>query len=310
MSKRFGTVFSGVLLQLLLVVVPGTALAQDAPPPPIRAANPEVVEVVRNFYEYEREVPLRAEVIARQEFPAYTREKIVFSGTQRSRVPGYLALPKGGTGPFPVVLLIDGITGSKERWFQEDSWPRGTLVTDRLIAEGIAVLALDARYHGERAAENDYRLPTELAGLRDMVAQSVVEHRRALDYLATRSEVDTTRIGSLGLSMGGLITFALAGVDPRIRAGVAGVTPVGGGTRQPIAVPVAPQTFAAAIRQTPMLMIMGRSDPFYSVQEAEQLFGLIGSQRKELILYDGDHRPPPEYATQSADWLVRYLRNQ
>jgi hypothetical protein len=44
------------------------------------------------------------------------------------------------------------------------------------------------------------------------------EDRRSVDYLLTRPEVDQKRIGCGGLSMGGLRTIFLAGLDPRIRA--------------------------------------------------------------------------------------------
>jgi len=43
------------------------------------------------------------------------------------------------------------------------------------------------------------------------------EDRRSIDYLLTRSEVDAKRIGCGGLSMGGLRTIFLAGLDPRVR---------------------------------------------------------------------------------------------
>jgi dienelactone hydrolase len=44
------------------------------------------------------------------------------------------------------------------------------------------------------------------------------EDRRSVDYILTRPEVDRTRIGCGGLSMGGLRTIFLAGIDPRIKA--------------------------------------------------------------------------------------------
>ena len=44
------------------------------------------------------------------------------------------------------------------------------------------------------------------------------EDRRSVDYLLTRPEVDAKRIGCGGLSMGGLRTIFLSGLDPRIRA--------------------------------------------------------------------------------------------
>jgi len=44
------------------------------------------------------------------------------------------------------------------------------------------------------------------------------EDRRSVDYLLTRPEVDRNRIACGGLSMGGLRTIFLAGLDPRIKA--------------------------------------------------------------------------------------------
>src|SRR6266446_61221 len=40
---------------------------------------------------------------------------------------------------------------------------------------------------------------------------------RALDYLASRSEVDVRRLGALGMSMGATKAWWLAALDPRVR---------------------------------------------------------------------------------------------
>ena len=44
--------------------------------------------------------------------------------------------------------------------------------------------------------------------------------RASVDYLLTRNEVDPERIGCIGLSIGGFRSAHLAGLDPRIKAGV------------------------------------------------------------------------------------------
>jgi len=301
----------------LLGVADGTTRAQVTTQPqaqaveagPVVAVSPAVFEAVSQFYEYDATVPLDVVSAGTRAFPTFTREKIVFTGIQRSRVPGYLALPAQRTGRVPVVILIDGVTGTKDRWFVQDNWPHGLLVTRALIDAGMAVLALDARYHGERAAENDYRTPQFSARPpdRDMMVQSIIEHRRAMDVLATRPEIDTGRIGVLGLSMGGIMTFALTSLDPRVKAAVAGVTPIRP-VKAPAGLPIAPMTFAQANTGTPFLMLMGRTDEgYYSVEDAEQLFAIIASPRKELEIYDAGHRLPAEYAGRAARWLQTHL---
>ncbi len=290
----------------LLVLVAGhssIALAQEEM---LEPATDEQREALSQFLEYNDEAELRAVVVEETETEAYTREKIVFTGVQNSRVPAYLAVPTTAAGPFPVVILIDGIHGSKERWFEEDSWPRGRAVTDRLIAEGFAVMSLDVRYHGERAAENDYRIPSHAADLRDMIVPSVREHRRAMDYLETREVIDTDRIGLLGLSMGGMMSFMLAAVEPRARAVATGVVPVGE-FRELRDMPIAPQTYAGAITDIPFLMMMGREDPFYTEDEARALYDLLPTPTKELIFYDADHRLPAAYPADAVSWLTSHL---
>ena len=55
-----------------------------------------------------------------------------------------------------------------------------------------------------------------------MIMQTAIEYRRAIDHLSTRSDIDTTQIEMMGLSMGGLITFELTSIDQRIKMAVAG----------------------------------------------------------------------------------------
>ena len=102
----------------------------------------------------------------------------------------------------------------------------------QLVRRGMVVIAPDVAGFGERrlaadlarnpeAANSCHRLSTQLlmhgktlAGLR------VAETLRALDYLAERPEVQPDRIGIMGFSGGGLISFLCAALDERIRAAV------------------------------------------------------------------------------------------
>jgi hypothetical protein len=51
-----------------------------------------------------------------------------------------------------------------------------------------------------------------------MIGWRVWDVMRTLDYLATRSELDSSRIGCMGISGGGTVTLFSTALDPRIRA--------------------------------------------------------------------------------------------
>jgi dienelactone hydrolase len=50
------------------------------------------------------------------------------------------------------------------------------------------------------------------------LAVELLNARRAIDYLAARSDLDRNRIGATGRSGGGMATFFLAALDERIAA--------------------------------------------------------------------------------------------
>jgi len=266
----------------------------------------EAYQAIIQFYEYDADIPLEVRIVDKQELPYGNREKIVFTGINHSRVPSYLILPKNGASSHPVVLIVDGIFGSKERWFDDESWPKGGLVTKALLNNGFAVMILDAVYHGERTAENDYAGPSLKYPIaaRDMIMQTAIEHRRSIDYLSSRTDIDTTRIGMLGLSMGGLITFQLTSIDSRIKTAIAGLTPQ---IKEPKYKPVVSTTFASHVACSSYLMFMGNKDNWYTMKEARQLYDLIPITQKEFVEYDTGHEPPAEYVEKVTNWFVKYL---
>lgn len=262
--------------------------------------------VLASLFSYDATLALHVRTFEHFDTVTFTRDKIVFDGWRGMRVPGLVAFPKAGDARHPVVLLIDGIGGWKERWWQRTSWNRGRVLIDSLIASGFAVAMIDAPASGERTYENDFETAETFVGKpaqwRDMALQNGIEERRLLDYLWTRNDVDTTRIGVLGLSHGGMEVFYLSAIDPRVRAGVAGLTPM-----QKVHDVLLPAHYAAHVR-IPLLMLMGRTDGWYTRELAEKVFGMVGSNDKRLVWYDVGHRLPEDYAGAAVAWFRQYLR--
>lgn len=109
-------------------------------------------------------------------------------------------VPAGDTqGKAPVVVLTDGLDGTKEELFY---------VAQALSERGIACLAFDGPGQGATL-----RLHGLVARYDSEVALGAV-----CDYLETRDDVDTSRIGLIGVSLGGYYAPRAAAFETRVKA--------------------------------------------------------------------------------------------
>lgn len=99
------------------------------------------------------------------------------------------------------VVVLHGSGSSKESVLEQGAV---------LARHGYGVLLLDARGHG---ASSGYAMDFGWFGEADVSG--------AVDYLVRRADVDPTRIGVLGESMGGEEAIGALGADPRLRVAVA-----------------------------------------------------------------------------------------
>ena len=140
------------------------------------------------------------------------------AGKDPERVPALLVRPDK-PGKFPVVIVLHGTGGNKEGMM---SW------LTELAKKGVAGLAIDARYHGERnGAKNKAEGYTEAITRAWRDKSPNREHPwfydtsydlwRLIDVIEKRDDIDASRIGMLGTSMGGIQTWLAASVDERVK---------------------------------------------------------------------------------------------
>jgi dienelactone hydrolase len=94
-----------------------------------------------------------------------------------------------------------------------------------LATRGISAAVVMLPFHDERLApgENSFRhfvspnIEQNVAALQ----QSVADARTVTDWMSTQPNVDTARMGAVGISLGAIITHLVMGQDERIKAGVA-----------------------------------------------------------------------------------------
>ena len=137
-------------------------------------------------------------------------------GSLRGRA--VLALPKGQTGPLPVVIAQHGIGSSPELVFgMADEGELYHAYGRHLVEAGFAVLApLNVTEAAPRARLHRMCL---LLG-KTLPGLEIRKIRRFIDYLATRPEVDTNRLGMWGISLGGYYTLFATPLEPRIKVAI------------------------------------------------------------------------------------------
>jgi esterase FrsA len=113
--------------------------------------------------------------------------KIPFEGKE---IVGYLRLPKNTNGPVPLVLAVNGLDSRKEDLTESFSM---------ILPFGVGYLAVDGPGTGQnpiKVSENAERMLS-----------------RVLDYIATRPEIDKTRVAMHGVSWGAYWATKMAIVE-------------------------------------------------------------------------------------------------
>jgi cephalosporin-C deacetylase-like acetyl esterase len=156
--------------------------------------------------------PPLAKLDHREERSEYTLEALTLETAPGLYLTTNLYLPRRGQKPFPVVLYQCG-HANKSEYAHHGAW---------LAARGVAVLIMDnieageiqTTHHGVYSHAWFHWYSRGYSPL----AVEMLNAVRAVDYLASRPDLDSKRIGATGRSGGGMATFFLAALDERVSA--------------------------------------------------------------------------------------------
>ena len=158
-----------------------------------------------------RRDPVQARPLARHERKGYRIETVLFTSLWGWEVNAHLCIPEG-TGPWPAIVCPTG-HGAKTQADHQTA-PVG------LALNGFVALAFDSPWQGEKAPGNDHFQQGTACLLTGLWSETffAMDALRAIDYLATRPDVDLSRgVGMTGVSGGGETTVTCALLDERIR---------------------------------------------------------------------------------------------
>lgn len=136
-------------------------------------------------------------------------ERVTVASEPGVRVPLLVVRQEGGERR-PAVVCLHGLGGRKEGMLP---------FLEPLARAGHVAVALDARYHGDRAGDVQEAMAVAFRTGKEhpYLWDTTWDTWRVLDYLQTRADVQGDRLGVMGTSLGGHTTWMVS-ADPRVRA--------------------------------------------------------------------------------------------
>jgi dienelactone hydrolase/lysophospholipase L1-like esterase len=290
-----------------------------------------------------RPAPLQARLISREVRRGYTIEKVAIPNGVDNTISALLLIPDVRPQPAPAILWLHSSTPDKTQIIIPNTNGGQESLGEAFVRAGYIVFSPDAYWHGDRVgtgpagpletlrSEQESLFKLNLWLGRTLWGMFVRDDQIALDYLCSRPEVDRTRIGATGMSMGSTRAWWLAAVDDRVAAavGVACLTRyqnliAHGDLRQHGIYYFAngllkhfdSEGVLALIAPRPFLVLTGDLDagsPADGIKILEEkvaaVYATLGAQEKfRSILYpDVGHVYTPEMRTEMLKWFDRWL---
>jgi len=291
----------------------------------------------------EKAPDLNAKVIEETDCGDYIRQRVEYTSSAPFVFPAYILIPKHAQGKLPAVIACHGHGyGSKDLvGLNPDGSPKQgdpgyqKNFAIELVKRGFLVAAPELLGFGDmRLRENTgqdpnqnscYRIATNLlmAG-KTLAGQRIDQIRRTIDYLATRPDADTDRIGVMGISGGGLVCSYAAAVDERLKAVV-----VSGYTntfqKSILSIHHCIDNFIpgilnyaempdliSLIAPRPLMIESGTKDHIFPIEATREALGKIGQvyallnarDRLDSDIFEGTHEISGKKAY---DWFLRWL---
>lgn len=299
-----------------------------------------IADVKKKFLELLGEFPspspLNISITGTLQQPGYRIEKILYESFAHHHVTANLYIPEG-KGPFPAALLFCG----HENIAKASLSYQQTAVL--FVRNGFVVFVIDPVSQSERfqsldgngkpatrGGTTEHTLINESTNLlgQSAPAYELWDNKRGLDYLVTRPEVDTSRIGCLGSSGGGMQTIYFAAYDPRIKVmapcsylanrertlekdGPAdGCAQMPGEGEKLLEL----DDYLVAAAPKPLLILAGRYDFIdytgtrIAYEELKKVYAVLGQPQKlQLFTYDDGHGISQPKREAAVSWFRRWM---
>ena len=291
---------------------------------------------IRQLGGFPNRVPLEPQTVGAIQADGYRIEKVIFQSQTGHHITANLYLPKSET-PTPGVVVSSGHSRTAKT---ADYNQRFGIAMAR---NGMAALCFDPIGQGERsqilneAGQPQFKGTTTehfLVGVGSvLVGRNTARYRvwdamRAIDYLASRPEVDLQRIGFTGCSGGGTLTSYVMALDDRVACAAPACYLT---TFRHLIETIGPQDAEQNVygqirfgmdhpdyvlmRAPRPTLISATTGDYFSIQgawqnyrQSKRVFGRLGfPERVDLVEVDGKHGVQPQNLATITHWMRRWL---
>ena len=191
-------------LRILAVIglVAATGCSSYHPSGPARATL-SLPDEIQKYYQCPPGAPQAARHTT-ERYPSYTVTEVALTEPGSSEPIQLVWYAPVVSTPCPLIL-ISPIHGS-----------------DTFIVDGCAEVFVEQGWHAVivKRLRDHFNPAGPLSQMEDYLRTAVVRHRQALNWLLTQPNVDANRVGTFGISYGGIINAVFAAVEPRAKVHV------------------------------------------------------------------------------------------
>jgi dienelactone hydrolase len=301
----------------------------------LRAKRRQFIRLLGGFPE---RTPLNPRVTKRQEERRRIIEWISYESEPEDTVPAVMLIPKARTPPLPAVICHHQHAGQFELgksevlgWKGNPQQAYAAELCDRgYITFAPDTIGFEERGHPRMSGQQYEGFLAQEYLLKGLTLQGklIWDVMRAVEYLASRPEVDPKRIGMIGHSMGAAETWFSMAADPRIKVGAASCA-----TTTYVAIMAAEALHNPAfylpgilkwgdipeivslIAPRPLLILNGEQDWRFPIQGAKDVVGRAGmlyrrlgaADALELFISPAGHEFTDEMRQRAYNWFDRWL---
>ena len=244
--------------------------------------------------------------------PYWIHYKISFSAAYNNeRMIIHLFLPKNTSPPYQTIIYFPSASST---WLNssddiEDYW-EFTHKLSFFLKDGRSVVYPVYKGTFERidGIESGFQwLYDDSHEFKNYIIKIVKDFKRVIDYLETRSDIDTEKLAYFGVSWGGILGGFIPAIEKRIKVSILDCGGLWWGKSKP---EVDPINYVSRVT-IPTLMLNGRFDmtiPYETM--SKPMFDLLRTplKDKKQIVYENDHfLSRKELIRESLSWLDRYF---